>query len=241
MEVRSATKAGTAAPETTSSHLVQVDDAFKIYAAGGEETVALRGASLTIHHGEFVALTGRSGSGKSTLLNLIAGLDTPSAGRVYLQERDITRLGEQERARIRQELVGMVLQRDNLVPYLTALENVALPLQLAARPQARARARDLLQQVGLGDRMQHRAGELSGGEAQRVSIAVALAPRPRLILADEVTGELDSGTAESILHLLADLQARERTGLLVITHDEAVARRAQRVLRMRDGVVEADG
>jgi ABC-type lipoprotein export system ATPase subunit len=219
--------------------VLRVDDVFKIYSAGGEETVALRGANLEIGQGEFVALLGRSGSGKSTLLNIVSGLDTPSAGRVYLSGKDIARLNEEERAAIRRRTVGMVLQRDNLVPYLTARENVELPLRLAREDQVKERAEKLLQSVGLAARMHHRAHELSGGEAQRVSIALALAPEPQLLLADEITGELDSETAESILNLLSDMHKQHEMSLLVITHDRAVASRAQRVLLMRDGIVES--
>jgi putative ABC transport system ATP-binding protein len=149
------------------------------------------------------------------------------------------RLDEEERSEIRRRTVGMVLQRDNLVPYLSALENVALPLRLAQKHRAKERAEELLRSVGLGPRMQHRAHQLSGGEAQRVSIALALAPEPRLLLADEITGELDSETANSILNLLGDLHKTHEMSLLVVTHDRAVASRAERILNMRDGMVES--
>ena len=227
-----------AASTLQATPVVLVQDVFKIYASRGAETVALRGASLHVDRGEFVALLGRSGSGKSTLLQLIAGLDTPSAGRVCLEERNIGILNEEERARLRQRIVGIVLQRDNLIPYLSALENVALPLRLTGGTDATKRATALLQRVGLGHRLRHRAGQLSGGEAQRVGIAIALAAEPHILLADEVTGELDSETAADILELLADLHRNEQLSLLVVTHDYAVARNAQRVLVMRDGVVE---
>jgi len=228
----------TAASTLQAIPVVLVQDVFKIYASRGAETVALRGASLHINQGEFVALLGRSGSGKSTLLQLIAGLDTPSAGHVHLEEQNIGILNEEERAQLRQQIVGIVLQRDNLIPYLSALENVTLPLRLAGRTDATKRATALLHRVGLGHRLRHRAGQLSGGEAQRVGIAIALAAEPHILLADEVTGELDSETAADILELLADLHQNERLSLLVVTHDYAVARNAQRVLVMRDGVVE---
>ncbi len=227
-----------AASTLQATPVVLVEDVFKIYASRGAETVALRGASLHINQGEFVALLGRSGSGKSTLLQLIAGLDTPSAGQLYLEEQNIGILNEEERAQLRQRIVGIVLQRDNLIPYLSALENVALPLRLMGRADVTKRATALLQRVGLGHRLRHRAGQLSGGEAQRVGIAIALAAQPHILLADEVTGELDSETAADILELLADLHQNERLSLLVVTHDYAVARNAQRVLVMRDGVVE---
>ncbi len=227
-----------AASTLQATPVVLVEDVFKIYASRGAETVALRGASLHVDQGEFVALLGRSGSGKSTLLQLIAGLDTPSAGQVYLEEQNIGILNEEERAQLRQRIVGIVLQRDNLIPYLSALENVALPLRLMGRADVTKRATALLRRVGLGHRLRHRAGQLSGGEAQRVGIAIALAAQPHILLADEVTGELDSETAADILELLADLHQNERLSLLVVTHDYAVARNAQRVLVMRDGVVE---
>ncbi len=228
----------TAASTIQAVPVVRVEDVFKIYASRGAETVALRGATLHVGQGEFVALLGRSGSGKSTLLQLIAGLDTPSAGQVHLEEQNIGILNEEERARLRQRIVGIVLQRDNLIPYLSALENVTLPLRLAGSADATRRATALLQRVGLGHRLRHRAGQLSGGEAQRVGIAIALAAEPHILLADEVTGELDSETAAAILELLADLHQNDRLSLLVVTHDYAVARNAQRVLVMRDGVVE---
>jgi ABC-type lipoprotein export system ATPase subunit len=226
--------------KAASSRVLDVQDVFKIYGGGGDETVALRGATLDVQAGEFVALVGRSGSGKSTLLNIITGLDTPSAGRVHLNGKDITRLDEEERARIRRDTIGLVLQRDNLVPYLTALENVALPIRLTGEPEAEKRASDLLRRVGLEHRMHHRANQLSGGEAQRVSVAVALARRPRLLIGDEVTGELDSSTSAGIIELLADLNLRDGMSLLVVTHDKEVASCAQRVVHMRDGIVESE-
>jgi putative ABC transport system ATP-binding protein len=226
--------------ERGGSFVLSVDDVFKIFDVGGDQTVALRGATLHVGEGEFVALLGRSGSGKSTMLNIVAGLDTPSAGRVSVAGRDITRLDEEERSRMRQQSLGLILQRDNLLPYLTALENVALPLRLMGRSNAAGRATDLLRLVGLEDRLHHRANELSGGEAQRVSVAVALAPEPRLLLGDEITGELDSVTAAGILDLLDDLHGQHGVSLLLVTHEADVARRAQRVVRMSDGIVVSD-
>lgn len=220
-----------------SDAIVQVQDVFKIYGTNGEQTVALRGAHLTVGNGEFLALLGRSGSGKSTLLQIIAGLDTPSAGRVVVNGRDIAQLDEQQRADIRQKTIGLVLQRDNLVPYLTALENAALPLQLSGLPQAEQTAESLLHRVGLKDRTRHRVSQLSGGEAQRVSVAVALAHHPRLLIGDEVTGELDGATASSLLDLLWELHEQDGMSLLIVTHDDAVAERAERVVYMRDGLV----
>jgi ABC-type lipoprotein export system ATPase subunit len=230
-----------AAVGVTHDAIIQAQDVFKIYGTNGDQTVALRGADLTVADGEFVALLGRSGSGKSTLLQIIAGLDTPSAGRVVLNGQDVSRLDEEERARIRQKTVGLVLQRDNLVPYLTALENVALPLRLAKQPNPEDRAQALLERVGLAHRIHHRASQLSGGEAQRVSVAVALAHGPRLLIGDEVTGELDSRTAASLLDLLCDLHENDGMSMLIVTHHDAVAERAERIVYMRDGVVSAEG
>lgn len=224
----------------TTAPVLDIQDLFKIYEVDGDQTVALRGASMQISDGEFVALLGRSGSGKSTLLHIVAGLDTPSAGKELIDGRDVTRLDENERAQLRQEAIGIVMQRDNLVPYLTAKENVELPIKLMGRKDADTRARDLLRRVGLEHRMNHKAHQLSGGEAQRVSIAVALGPEPRLLLGDEITGELDSDTASGILDLLDDLHQKDGMSLLVITHDAAVAARAQRIFHMKDGIVEEE-
>lgn len=219
--------------------LLSARDVFKIYREGSVETVALRGASLDVHAGELVSLLGPSGSGKSTLLSIAAGLALPSAGQVVLDGRDITRLGEPERARVRANDVGIVFQRGNLIPHLTAEENVALAGQARGNRAATERARDLLADVGLGERRDHYPRQLSGGEAQRVGVAVALANDPRLVLGDEITGELDSATAERILELL--LRERERRGLcmVLVTHDPAVAKIADRRLAMSDGVVRA--
>jgi putative ABC transport system ATP-binding protein len=219
--------------------LLDVLDVFKIFEVGGERMVALRGTTLQVQQGEFVALLGRSGSGKSTLLNIIAGLDTVSAGKEFLAGNDVTGASEDERARLRREVVGIVLQRDNLIPYLTAEENVALPLRLAGANDALGRARGLLTRVGLQHRMRHKAHQLSGGEAQRVSIAVALAPGPKLLLGDEITGELDSATAAGVLDVLTELHQGEQMGMIIVTHDPVVASRAQRVLHMQDGRIAA--
>ena len=180
---------------------VLLHDLYKIYQAGEIETVALRGARLTVQAGEFVAVTGRSGAGKTTLLNLIGGLAVPSAGSVFIGDTDIARLNERERANFRREKIGIVFQTDNLIPFLTTLENVMLPMQLAGRKNPAARARSLLAEVGLAERAKHRPGQLSGGERQRVAIAVALANEPELLLADELTGELDSATTDKVMEL----------------------------------------
>jgi ABC-type lipoprotein export system ATPase subunit len=199
-------------------------DLYKIYKEGDIETVALRGARLSVQPGEFVAITGRSGAGKTTLLTIIGGTD-------------IARLSESERAAFRRDKVGVVFQTDNLIPFLTALENVALPVQLAGQNAAYAagRARSLLGEVGLSARAHHKPGMLSGGERQRVAIAVALANEPQILLADELTGELDSATADRVMELLGALNASHGLTLVVVTHNRNVAARAGRQVRIADG------
>jgi len=214
---------------------LQLHDLYKIYKDGDIETVALRGASLTVPPGEFVAITGRSGAGKSTLLSLIGGLAVPSAGRVVIDGTDIAKLSETDRAVFRRDRLGIIYQTDNLIPFLTALENVMLPMQLAGRKHAKNRARQLLNDVGLAERLQHRPAMLSGGERQRVAIAVALANDPQLLLADELTGELDSATADKVMELLHALNAQRHLTLIVVTHNPQVAARAQRQVTIADG------
>ena len=214
---------------------LELHDLYKIYKEGDIETVALRGAALRVEPGEFVAITGRSGAGKTTLLNLIGGLAVPSAGQIVIDGTDIAKLGEADRARFRRDRIGLVFQADNLIPFLTALENVMLPMQLAGRKHAADRARQLLSEVGLADRLHHRPGMLSGGERQRVAIAIALANEPRLLLADELTGELDSSTADKVMDLLGELNAREQLTLIVVTHNPTVAARARRQVKIADG------
>lgn len=210
-------------------------DLYKIYKEGDLETVALRGARLAVQAGEFVAITGRSGAGKSTLLNLIGGLAAPSAGRVVIGGTDIARLNERERAGFRREKIGIIFQADNLIPFLTALENVMLPLQLAGRKKAAERARSLLAEVGLAERAHHKPEMLSGGERQRVAIAIALANEPQLLLADELTGELDSATADKVMEILGALNLHRQLTILVVTHNKNVAARARRQVTIADG------
>jgi putative ABC transport system ATP-binding protein len=214
---------------------LDLHDLYKIYKEGDIETVALRGASLSVRPGEFVAITGRSGAGKSTLLNLIGGLAVPNAGQIVLDDTDLTKLNEADRARFRRDRIGIIFQADNLIPFLTALENVMLPLQLAGRSHAADRARQLLSEVGLADRLLHKPGMLSGGERQRVAIAIALANEPRLLLADELTGELDSATADKVMDLLGELNAQRQLTLIVVTHNHTVAARARRQVKIADG------
>lgn len=200
--------------------------------------MALRGASLEVRRGEFVSLMGPSGSGKSSLLSILAGLTTPSAGSVTVEGKALGGLDEAERARWRSERLGVVFQRGNLIPFLTAAENVMLVArQTVGRKQARERARELLGRLGLEDRADHRPGRLSGGEAQRAGIAVALANEPRLLLGDEVTGELDSETSDQVMALLAELRRERGLTMLLVTHNPAIAARADRRLAVSNGTV----
>lgn len=208
---------------------------YKIYKEADIETVALRDAQLTVRRGEFVAITGRSGAGKSTLLNLIGGLATPSAGRVIMDGTDLTRLDESKRAAFRRQHIGIVYQSDNLVPFLTVLENVELPMQIARRTDTARRARSLLAQVGLAERLSHKPAQLSGGERQRVAIAAALANDPEVLLADELTGELDSTTADRVMNLLGEMNTERQLTLVVVTHNKNVAARAGRQVQIADG------
>ncbi len=214
---------------------LDLHDLYKIYKEGDIETVALRGATLTVQPGEFVAITGRSGAGKSTLLNLIGGLAVPSAGQIVIDNTDIAKLSETDRARFRRKKIGLVFQTDNLTPFLTAFENVMLPMHLAGRARAADRARQLLAEVGLADRIKHKPAQLSGGERQRVAIAIALANDPDLLLADELTGELDSATADKVMELLTGLNTDRRLTLIVVTHNKSVAARARRQVTISDG------
>lgn len=202
------------------------------------ETVALRGAELVLHAGSWASLMGPSGSGKSTLINVLAGLMEPSGGSVVIDGEDITRLSPRERAKRRRRSIGLVLQRDNLHPLLDVAGNVGLPLRLDDWPRSEVRARvdEVLATVGLSDRRRHRLPQLSGGEAQRAAIALAVASRPRVLFTDEPTGELDEATAESVLDLLDSLRG-EGTAVLTVTHNQRVAERADRRLVMRDGEV----
>jgi putative ABC transport system ATP-binding protein len=212
---------------------------YHVYRGREVETVALRGADISLPRASWTSVMGPSGSGKSTLLHVLAGLDQPTAGRVLLGDVDLTALAAPQRARYRREGVGILLQRDNLHPLLNVADNIALPLRLDGRPgrQIRERVTQLLAAIGLAGRRRQRPGQLSGGEAQRVALAVALAARPRVLLCDEPTGELDADTTDTVLDLLAALRADEGTAVLTVTHNSRVAERADRRLTMRDGVL----
>ena len=216
---------------------VNLSRAFQV----GETTIeALRGVNLEVPQGQFVALVGPSGSGKSTFLNLVGGLDRPTGGELWIDGVELGASKERVLTEHRRQRVGFVFQSFNLLPRLTALENVALPLMFAgvAESDRLARARDLLAQVGLGDRVEHRPTQLSGGEQQRVAIARALVGRPAIILADEPTGNLDSATGREIMALLRRLNQDQGVTLLLVTHDPDAAAFAGRVIRMRDGRID---
>jgi putative ABC transport system ATP-binding protein len=219
-----------------STLAVEATDLTRVLPLGAEQVHILNGVSLQIQPGEWVALTGPSGSGKSTLLGILAGLDTPSGGRIRIDGLDITGMDERDLARIRNQKIGIVFQSFNLIPTLTAQENVEVPLYVrAAHRQAPARAREMLERVGLGARRGHRGHQLSGGEQQRVAIARALVTEPALLLADEPTGNLDSATGAQVLDLFARLRADLGVTLIMATHDPAIAARAGRELHIVDG------
>ena len=210
----------------------------KTYRSGCLEVSALRDVSLTIDQGEMVAISGPSGSGKSTLMHILGCLDVPSSGSFHLAGEDVSSLGEDQLAEVRNRHIGFVFQQFNLLPFLTAWRNVELPLVYAGleRAERRARALDALEQVGLADRADHRPGELSGGQQQRVAVARALVTEPALILADEPTGNLDSASTHDVLDLFQELNRRGRT-VVLITHEPDVAARATRTIQIRDGRV----
>lgn len=223
--------------------VMEAQGLYHIYREGEVETVALRGAGLTLERASWTSVMGPSGSGKSTLVSILVGLIAPSAGSVVVDGEDITRLPPKERARWRRRRVGIVLQRDNLHPLLNVADNIELPLRLAGRSRSEIQTRvgQLLEEIGLQAHRHHRIAELSGGEAQRVALAVALGPRPKVLLADEPTGELDEATASAILDLLTTLRAEEGAAILTVTHNLRVAERADRRLTMLDGrLTDAD-
>jgi putative ABC transport system ATP-binding protein len=215
--------------------IIETSQLTRTYRMGRAEVHALREVNLHIEAGEFVALMGASGSGKSTLLHLLGCLDTPSSGSYRLEGREVGRLSRDERARLRNQRIGFIFQNFNLLPRLSALDNVTLPLLYRGRTKAvHQRAAQCLERVGLADRARHQPNELSGGECQRVAIARALATGPAILLADEPTGNLDSTTGGEIMALMSELSAEGRT-ILVVTHDRQVAAHAHRVIQMKDG------
>jgi putative ABC transport system ATP-binding protein len=224
---------------------VRVEDATKDYQLGRTTVPALRGVSLVVERGEFITVAGPSGSGKSTLLNLIGCLDHPSSGRVLIGDEDVATLGDDALSDLRAERIGFIFQTFNLIPVLSALENVEFPLlvrqsaERGGRKDARGRALRALEEVGLADFARHRPDELSGGQRQRVAVARALVTDPVIVLADEPTANLDSATGETIVTLMEEINRRDGTTFIFSTHDPRVMARAHRVLRLADGRIEA--
>lgn len=231
----------TPAPECYDGIMIELQGIARHYQLRGQSVSALRGVDLRIGSGEFIAITGASGSGKSTLLNVLGCLDRPSSGNYLLEGRDVGGLDDEAISDVRNHRIGFVFQSFHLLTRLSVLENVLLPLRFSRTPDADAedRAKKLLQRVGLGDRLDHRPGELSGGQMQRAAIARALLMQPALLLADEPTGNLDSKTAVEVIQLLRELHAGGQTVVLV-THDNDIAASANRSVRLRDGKVESD-
>jgi putative ABC transport system ATP-binding protein len=219
--------------------ILRCEELAKTYVSGGREITVLRDITFELEPGGFLAVTGPSGSGKSTLLGLLAGLDRPARGRVVLDGHDLSTLSEDERAELRAEKVGFVFQSFHLIPTLTARENIQVPLELRGE-DGRGRAAELLTRVGLGDRGHHYPAQLSGGEQQRVAVARAFAHRPRILFADEPTGNLDAANGANVVALLGELNRELGTTLVLVTHDPELAGHAHRVLRLRDGAVVSD-
>lgn len=224
-----------------SNHLIEVKNVYKIYNPGENEVRALDGISVTIDHGEFVAIVGHSGSGKSTFMNMLGCLDTPTSGDYYLDGVNVAGMTDDELSDIRNKQIGFIFQGFNLIPSLTAQENVELPLVYRGMPaeQRRQLAEEALTRVGMEHRMSHRPSELSGGQQQRVAIARAIAARPPIIMADEPTGNLDTRSGEEVMKILHELNVEGRT-IVLITHDNDIARQATRAIRIIDGKVVSD-
>jgi ABC-type lipoprotein export system ATPase subunit len=227
-----------------AADVYQLDNVSKVYGSGSSRVTALADVSLTIRHGEFIAIIGQSGSGKTTLLQLLGALDRPTSGRVRLSGNDLTRASDRDLSRLRRDTIGFIFQQFNLIPTLTASQNVeaAIATTHLGRAERDRRAAELLDAVGLSPRASHLPSQLSGGEQQRVAIARALANRPQVLLADEPTGNLDSTTGQEILSLLRQLSAEQHLTVVLITHDPSIAAAAPRLLRMRDGrlLIDAD-
>ena len=224
-----------------SKAIIHLDTIQKSYFMGKQELPVLKGISLNILKNEYVALMGPSGSGKSTLMNIIGCLDTPTGGKYILNEQDVSQMEDNALAEVRNQEIGFVFQQFNLLPRLTALENVALPLVYAgmSRKLRNKKAMQVLEMVSLTDRSHHKPNELSGGQCQRVAIARALVNDPSIILADEPTGNLDSKTSQEIMEIFGDIHSRGNTVILV-THEEDIANHAHRIVRLRDGIIESD-
>jgi len=225
--------------------LIRLEDVYKTYHLGEVDVPVLKGVSLELDRGELIALMGSSGSGKSTLMNILGCLDRPTSGQYWLDGQEVSGLSADLRAMVRNKKIGFVFQNFNLLPRTTALENVMMPLTYTAKHlsdrEARRRAAELLDLVGLGDRLDHEPSQLSGGQQQRVAIARALVNHPPLLFADEPTGNLDSTTSREVLHMFQRLNAEEKLTIILVTHDAGVAEYARRIIHIRDGVIVEDG
>ncbi len=219
--------------------MLRCEELTQTYRSGGHPLTVLKDITFALEDGSFLAIVGPSGSGKTTLLGLLAGLDLPASGRVWLDGADLTVMTEDERALVRSAKIGFVFQSFQLIPTLTARENVQVPLELRGEP-SRSRADELLGQVGLGDRLDHYPAQLSGGEQQRVALARAFSVRPRILFADEPTGNLDARTGRTIIDLILELNEAEGTTLVLVTHDPDIASRARRTIRLSDGRIAED-
>lgn len=222
--------------------MIRCDNLVKIYKTADVEVMALQGLDLTVERGELMGIVGASGSGKSTLLNMLGGLDTPSAGSLFIDGKDMLKLGEKEKIEYKRKTVGFVWQKNarNLIPYLTAVENVEMPMLLSGYANRRARALELLEMVGLSDRKSSLLGELSGGEQQRAAIAIALSNYPKLLLADEPTGAVDTKTANNVLDVFKRLNKETGVTVVIVTHDTNLSKSIDRVVAIRDGKTSSE-
>jgi len=239
------TRANLLSAEANVMQMIELMDIRKTYHMGELDLPVLKGVTVRIHRGEMVALMGASGSGKTTLMNILGCLDHPTSGRYWLDESDVTHYTAKERAGLRNRLIGFVFQSFILLPRTSALENVMMPLAYSrdeiSEVEMSRRAKELLAKVGLSDRLDHQPSQLSGGQQQRVAIARSLVNRPKVLMADEPTGNLDSSTSEEILQMFTELNRTEGITLILVTHDATVAGHAQRIIRIRDGLIEGDG
>jgi putative ABC transport system ATP-binding protein len=228
--------------ETAAELMIEATDVQKVYAAGGLRVRALRGVDLGVRRGEMVAIMGPSGSGKTTLLNVLSGLDDLSEGEVHVDGESIKGMSDRRRTRLRAEKMGFIFQSYNLIPVLSAIENIELPLLVAGKKPKKARewAQDAIEMVGLADQARKRPAEMSGGQQQRITVARSLVNNPAIVWADEPTGALDSETSKGIMDLLVNMNETQKQTFVLVTHDAAVAARAHRTIRMRDGRIESD-
>ena len=228
--------------ETAAELMIEATGVQKVYAAGGLRVRALRGVDLGVRRGEMVAIMGPSGSGKTTLLNVLSGLDDLSGGEVYVDGESIKSMSDRRRTRFRAEKMGFIFQSYNLIPVLSAIENIELPLLVAGKKPKKARewAQDAIEMVGLADQARKRPAEMSGGQQQRITVARSLVNNPAIVWADEPTGALDSETSKGIMDLLVSMNESQKQTFVLVTHDAAVAARADRTIRMRDGRIESD-